>query len=57
MKKLVIINFDDMFVNVTKIICKLINSLKEVKENGNEIHEYDIGCDLEKPLPRCFIVF
>ncbi len=54
MKKLVIINFDDMFVNVTKIICKLINSLKEVQENGNEIHEYDIGCDLEKPLPSLF---
>ena len=54
MKKLVIINFDDMFINVTKIICKLLNSLQAVKEKNILIQEEDIGCDLEKPFPSLF---
>ena len=54
MKKLVIINFDDMFVNVSKIICEVLNSLKQVNEKCINIDEYHIGYDLEKPFPQLF---
>lgn len=54
MKKLVIINFDDMFINVSKIICETLNSLKQVKEKEINIEEYHIGYDLEKPFPQLF---
>ena len=54
MKRLVIINFDDMFVNVSKIICNILNSLEEVKKRNILIREYQLGCDLEKPFLTLF---
>ena len=57
MKKLVIINFDDMFINVSKIICETLNSLKQVNEKEINIEEYHIGYDLEKPFPQLFYEF
>jgi hypothetical protein len=50
MKKLVLINFDDQYINTSKIIYDILNDYLKSKYQNFEFTIDDVKCDLYKPL-------
>lgn len=52
MKKLVIINFDDQYINTSYIISNAINLMlyNSIKENAPIVSREDVECEINKPL-------